>query len=266
VTLIPCPECGTEISAAAVACPHCGHPVSGDEGFAPPSPTSPMERRWLSYGLSGTVAGLWWVAAVAYGVSAFMLATVWSNWSAYMNGDGTFTALWASDPGALDSASWASLSMWVAGILFIVWLYKAYRSGESRGAEGRRWGPGWAIGGWFIPLANLVIPKMVVNEIDRMSNPDAGEPPIDDRWKRLPRMRSSDAWWLLLLLGTAAYWTGWGLYYSTPTFDSTATGTGYALMAVGQGVLALTAALTGTVTVAIGRRLRRPHPNDEALQ
>ncbi len=65
-------------------------------------------------------------------------------------------------------------------------------------------------------------------------------------------------------MGTATYWTGWGFYYSTPNFDAAGTGTGYALMAVGQGVFALPAALAGSVTVAIGRRLRRPHPNDAA--
>jgi hypothetical protein len=116
-----------------------------------------------------------------------------------------------------------------------------------------------------IPVANLVIPKMVVNEIDRMSNPKTGAPPIEDRWKRLPRMRSSDAWWLLLLLDTATYWTGWGFYSSTPDFDATATGTGYALMSIGQAFLAVAAVLTGLVAIAIGRRLRRPHPTDPTL-
>ena len=241
--------------------------MSHAEGLALLSATSsesgkPLPSLWLSYGLSGTVAGLWWVSTISYGISAVSFATAWSDWSAYMNGEGTFASLRASDASALDFVAWSSLLMWVAGILFIVWLYRAYRSAESRGAVGRRWGPGWAIGGWFIPLANLVIPKMVVNETDRMSNPETGAPPIEDRWKQLPRMRSSDAWWLLLLLGTAAYWTGWSLYYSTPNFDATATGTGYALMGIGQAVLAVAATLAGFVATAIGKRLRRPHPNE----
>jgi len=202
------------------------------------------------------------VSSIVYGISALIFAVAWSDWSAYMNGDGRFAALWSSDTRAFDAAAWAGLSMWIAGILFIIWLYKAYRSAESQGATEQRWGPGWAIGGWFIPLANPVIPKMVVNEIDRMSNPEAGAPPINGRWKRLRRMRSSDAWWLLLLVGTATYWTGWGFYYSTPTFNAAGTGTGYALMTVGQGILALSAAMAGTVAVTIGRRLRRPHPNN----
>ena len=35
-----------------------------------------------------------------------------------------------------------------------------------------RWTPGWAIGGWFIPLANFVIPFLVVLETWRRSDPD----------------------------------------------------------------------------------------------
>lgn len=36
--LIPCPECGREISTAAEACPHCGHP---NRSAAPAAPDAP---------------------------------------------------------------------------------------------------------------------------------------------------------------------------------------------------------------------------------
>lgn len=220
-----------------------------------PQPTD----RWLSFAFSGTVAGVLWVSAAVYGISAVMFVSVWMNWSAYMSGDGRFAALQASDTDALNFlGSIIYFATWSSGILFVIWLYQAYRSAESRGATGRRWGPGWAIGGWFIPLANAVIPKLVMNEIDRMSNPDAGKPPINERWKRLPRMRSSDLWWFLLLGGTALFWIGSEVYYSTPAFDTSATGTGYLLIAISQGVLALAAALTGVLSIAVGRRIRRP--------
>src|SRR5262245_14862724 len=46
-------------------------------------------------------------------------------------------------------------------VVFIVWLYRARRNLAIWGILGLGWGPGWAIGGWFIPLANLLIPKLV---------------------------------------------------------------------------------------------------------
>ena len=63
------------------------------------------------------------------------------------------------------------------------------------GIQGLGWGPGWAIGGWFIPLANLVIPKLVVDTVW-----SGGLPPTEHVARR-----SSNAliwsWWLCLLVG-----------------------------------------------------------------
>ena len=60
----------------------------------------------------------------------------------------------------------------------------AYRSLNRSGAEGRSWSSGWAVGGWFIPLAALVIPRLVLSEIERISHPDNGPAPIGAGWRR----------------------------------------------------------------------------------
>ncbi|OJF15913.1 DUF4328 domain-containing protein [Couchioplanes caeruleus] len=60
-------------------------------------------------------------------------------------------------------------SMLFAGIAFISWLHRARKNLDEFGVPTLRWAPGWSIGGWFVPLANLVIPLLVVNEIDRES-------------------------------------------------------------------------------------------------
>jgi hypothetical protein len=41
VSLIPCPECGTQISSKAIACPHCGCPVT-PAAAADPTPGPPL--------------------------------------------------------------------------------------------------------------------------------------------------------------------------------------------------------------------------------
>ncbi len=56
-------------------------------------------------------------------------------------------------------------------VVFICWLYRARKNAEELGAHGFRWAPGWTIGAWFIPFANLVIPFLVVAEVDRASEP-----------------------------------------------------------------------------------------------
>jgi hypothetical protein len=56
------------------------------------------------------------------------------------------------------------------GIVFIVWLFRARRNIEAWGASGSL-APGWAIGAWFIPCANWVLPAIVVNDVWRGSQP-----------------------------------------------------------------------------------------------
>lgn len=42
-------------------------------------------------------------------------------------------------------------------VLLIIWLYRAAKNNEALGRQNPRLGPGWAIGGWFIPIAWWVI-------------------------------------------------------------------------------------------------------------
>ena len=60
----------------------------------------------------------------------------------------------------------------VAGVLFLVWLARARRNLlEFRGEE-RKFTPGWTIGAWLIPIANLVLPGLVTADIAEGSSTD----------------------------------------------------------------------------------------------
>lgn len=50
-------------------------------------------------------------------------------------------------------------------VTFIVWLYRARNNLVHWGFAAMKWRPGWAIGGWLLPVANLVIPKLVVDTV-----------------------------------------------------------------------------------------------------
>ncbi|TDD71076.1 DUF4328 domain-containing protein [Jiangella aurantiaca] len=72
------------------------------------------------------------------------------------------------DPGRAEDADafvgvavllWVLLFLAIAAV-FIVWQYRHAKNARLLGAQGGVSGPGWAIGGWFIPLANLVIPAI----------------------------------------------------------------------------------------------------------
>lgn len=69
-------------------------------------------------------------------------------------------------PESLDIAADAITTLF-AGIAFMAWLHRARVNLDGLGVVGLRWRPGWTIGGWLVPLANLVIPLLVMREVDR---------------------------------------------------------------------------------------------------
>jgi hypothetical protein len=58
-------------------------------------------------------------------------------------------------------------------ITFLWWLYVALRNLHRWGLR-PRWGPGWAIGSWLVPVADLVLPLLVVREAARRSGSGRG--------------------------------------------------------------------------------------------
>ncbi len=102
---------------------------------------------------------------------------VWPAWMAYelLNylmplGMATTVADW----------SWILGSL-VAAAAFVTWLYRARRNAGRLGGA-LAWAPGWAVGGWFIPVASLVIPYLVVQDVRRASGPTAQLAPVGWWW------------------------------------------------------------------------------------
>jgi hypothetical protein len=81
---------------------------------------------------------------------------------------------------------------------FIVWLWRAAKNQQALGREPERLGSGWAVGGWFIPLANFVIPVLVVQDLWRGS--DVAIAARDPRWRIADRSWLVGWWWGLFLV------------------------------------------------------------------
>ena len=56
------------------------------------------------------------------------------------------------------------LALIVTGTVFIVWTRRVYRNLAPLGTS-PRFRPGWAIGGWFVPVLNLWRPKQILNDV-----------------------------------------------------------------------------------------------------
>jgi hypothetical protein len=62
----------------------------------------------------------------------------------------------------------------LTAIPFLMWLHRIVANNAALGRAGR-FTPGWSVGWWFIPFANLVRPGQVVAEAWRASEPSARE-------------------------------------------------------------------------------------------
>jgi len=83
-------------------------------------------------------------------------------------------------------------------VVFIIWMFRAAQNNAALGREHPRFGPGWAIGGWFIPFAFFVIPVLVMQDLWRGSTTLTARG--DMRWKIADRSALVGWWWAALLL------------------------------------------------------------------
>jgi Domain of unknown function (DUF4328) len=77
-------------------------------------------------------------------------------------------------------------------VLLIIWLYRAAKNNEALGRQNPRLGAGWAIGGWFIPIAWWVIPFIIMDDVWRGSDPSI--PRDDPGWRRSSTLGAIWAW------------------------------------------------------------------------
>jgi len=179
---------------------------------APPPPSmgrEPTDRRPLSSGLTTTLQWL----LLASGLLSLATAVAVISENSNLDADRVRRSIDVFE--ALGSAGFLLSILTLAGlagaILMIIWLFQAYGAAMRRGPTGTTWSQGWAIGAWFIPFGNLIIPKLVVNELDLISHPDADPEPIGDRWRGGPMLQAGHWWWGLTLISGIMFTAGYGI-------------------------------------------------------
>jgi Domain of unknown function (DUF4328) len=184
VRVIPeaCPGCGTKTGIGR----HCGA-CGADLIIASPGPEHPLAAlppdRYHSPRTIALVASRWLWFAVALGVAGLAVDVLW-----LVSASGPDTAVeeLISIAEMMDLVALVQLaSVIVGGVLFLAWFHRAYGNIRALGVSEPRYRRGWAIGAWFIPLANLVIPKQLANDLWRAG--DAELQPRDPGWQRRPQ-------------------------------------------------------------------------------
>lgn len=194
---------GGQPGPEAVVAPPTTTPVQHPSApQAPPAAAEVFGARYRSARGQATVA------SILLGLSALLAAAVMLVDQRMVSelGSPTRTYESLSDAGAsVDSLARMQLLLFlVAGIGFVVWMYRAYGNLPALGIRSPRYRRGFTIGAWFIPLANLVIPKRIADDLWRAGDPDL--PPGDAGWRGRKVSPVLHWWWGLYLLSAVVSW------------------------------------------------------------
>ncbi len=211
-TNITCRHCGFAVPADAPVCPGCRRPVI--QGWHRRArELAAVERkarrarpplhddgyRSLLRRASVARSALWASASAAVVVAAFHVA-----WLGRL--DDPVVTVAATEVRIDEVATRATVGLLVlltvTGLAFIAWAVRAYRNLPALGIRERRYWTIWLVIGWIIPGANLLVPKLLVDDIWRASSPRV---PVDGGpgWQHRPVASVVNRWWCSFLVTPA---------------------------------------------------------------
>jgi ABC-type Fe3+ transport system permease subunit len=179
-----------------------GPPTGESVPAIPLPPTAIAETSWRSLG--GLATALTWLLAADALAAIFVIFSLAKRLGVVSDfkRDGFSLDLLDRAQSSDDLVSAASLVFLVLFIgtaaCFITWMWRAAKNNEALGRQNPRFGPGWAIGGWFIPIANFVIPLLIMQDLWRGSDVTSERGSIG--WRRAKGSGLVGWWWAALLL------------------------------------------------------------------
>lgn len=221
------------------------YPPTASSGMPlpPPPPTARTAGgpNKVPSGLSGTLQGFMWAAAATLAISALLGIGGFSALDSAWNSNGNWQAVEDIDTAIGIFSGLQVLIALVTFVLIIVWSYRAYSVSEALGANHRSFSSGWAIGAWFIPLANALLPRLVLRDIEKViseQNSIGGGGSVQSS----PPAALGWIWWASYVVCNALYVIGLSTYDSLDgTYETWQTG--YTLIAFGGGGYAVSAVL-----------------------
>ncbi|MFN8039010.1 MAG: DUF4328 domain-containing protein [Acidimicrobiales bacterium] len=204
-----CPRCGEDdIPRRAAYCPSCGMDLAGARraaAFAPdhvtgvwtsPGPHNLDPYRPLRRLTGVLVAGLVVVIGlvVAWSVAQLVLYAKLQPRLPALPLDAEAARTWT---GRLAVAS--AVAGLVVLLVTVAWTNRAYRNLPALAVAGLRFSPEVVPASWLVPGVNLIVPKLVLDELWRGSGPD--EVPGSTGWRRRPVPFLSHLGWGVLMAG-----------------------------------------------------------------
>jgi hypothetical protein len=147
------------------------------------------------------------LATVLALVTAVLWATHVGTLRGLRNGTVSGSSAQASEDRAAGLETTLLFVILFAGLAWLMWQYRAQSNLRALGTEGLRFTPGWAVGWWLIPFANLAMPPQTMSELWKGSDPKAGA--VD--WKAVKLTPLLPLWWAAWLARLALSTVGAGV-------------------------------------------------------
>ncbi|GGR62548.1 hypothetical protein GCM10010169_01260 [Micromonospora fulviviridis] len=182
-----CQTCGDATSPAYNECQRCATPL-GLPAVLPGRPTYPVRGFGTAAAAAVGAATLLYLPGALFPLIGTRMAR---SAAAQRDGDLLLGAVVAEGLLALLYL----VALLVAGVLVIIWTWRVRKNLDAFPGALPSLGPAWAIAGWLVPLANLVVPARVLANVARDSLWRRRTPPLVALWW---------AAWLLFLVADAA--------------------------------------------------------------
>jgi Domain of unknown function (DUF4328) len=114
-----------------------------------------------------------------------------------------------ADDGVAVAAVVYGLGLLGTAAVFITWQHRHAVNADSLAGGAAALGPGWAIGGWFVPCANWLLPGMQLFGASRASDPGLPVQPAAGRGRGSPLVV---LWAVMFALGNALGLAGWATF------------------------------------------------------
>ncbi|MCY0946129.1 DUF4328 domain-containing protein [Streptomyces antarcticus] len=200
---------------------------------APPAPQGVLRSP------TGLATALTWLLGAAVAVHLFSAGAgaYEQSWMRGFAGDTHFDDLELGLSPALTmlAGAFQLLTLLPTVVVFIIWFHRVRSNGGIFRPDAFTLGRGWAIGAWFVPAANCVLPFLIARQTWRASTQRG--PDGSDRTAPAPLLTS---WWVVWVLSAIVGRVFSRIYMAAETVDE--------LLAA--GLLGITADL-GTMTAGV---------------
>lgn len=240
--------------------------TASTETVPPPPPTSnPLTAETgINNGLALWLKGLLWGYVGLLGIVTLSTIFIFVYFEQYMSAPiGTQAELDAVN-------SWASwetfygvvylvavlLTLPIA-VLLIVWSRKAHRASDTLQPGRRKWGAGWSIGAWFIPVANYILAPLVLSEIHKIATAPRTNHKVSDEWPRQNVSAPLVMWFIFYAVGGVLLFVG-NSTLTDPFADADTYRGGLIITLVALGVTAAASMLAATFIKDVSSKLAAP--------